>query len=279
MRKQSGLLRGCCHMKYIKFNRLTCKLFFTGSLLVVTGVFGYTSFYPFLKKNFAPKSIFVQYEKMYSDAEKKNIATFINNYLVSLEDDRFNPSKFYKSLKEQFKVVKKVCWSWDSFDKAVITVEGTEPSFRVNKRLVCGDKKRLFDHSLFVSTTLDALKCVTIDSSLLKSKLSDHLYTFVQNIDAYLDDYWVNYLGKNRVLLQKKGARSSARLIVDEGMLQGGDKIGVCEFIKDDFMNKGVRGRLGKTRFATYDLRFKNRVCVKVESQIQGGSNGKKNVW
>jgi len=246
-------------------------LFFLG------GVVGYRAYHCvsyFARKHFAPQSIVISCRHVYSPEMKEEIKSFIVDYLASVDYAGLDMVRLSRNLKQRFKVVKSVSWEWGGLDEATIKVEGVRPSFLVNKEFVCGDKNLLLPHSLFCTTSIDALKPLYINSSLLgQSQVPDDLYKFLQNVpDEYWTSYTVSYSGQNYVFLQEQRGQENVKLIVDTSTMLDDQKIGTAALVHEDFTTKKKKRR--KNQCVAYDLRFKDRIYAKRVRMSQAGRAG-----
>ena len=228
--------------------------------LSLAGLGGYYCYYLF-----TPASIVVTYEHIYSQVVKNDIDRFAKKHLSSADFASFNQREFCKKLKDRFSIVKEVCLSWESFDRAFVTIQGVKPVFSVNKKFIFGDKKCLFPYSMFCSVTGQKFRSLDLNPELVGEKLPARIYEFVQNIpDDCWSDYSVSYSGQNYVLLGKSEKKTKLRLVVDEETLKSSDKMEIIPFVHDDFVNrKNLGGKRGNRKIA-YDLRFKDRIYAKI---------------
>lgn len=228
-------------------------------LVFVSAWLGYVGYKKY--KSFVPSTIVIDYKHVYSDAIRKDIDTFARKYLSSNDYFDFRLHGFYEKMREQFKIVRAVSWNWDSLDKVMITVEGVEPSFRVNDKYVYGNKEDLFPYSLFQSATLDNLHPLYLSSN--EQQVPSRVRKFLEAMPSTcLQDYTVCYSSDNQVVLRKKQELYS--LLVNDGTLAEQGKIEMVPFVHDDFMNRRSTEKWKKNWGVVYDLRFKNRIYAKI---------------
>jgi len=255
-------------MKRSRVQKIIFRLCLIIPFACLTGIVGYKAYCAiryFTLKNFAPQSIIIKCENIYSQPLKSEIENFVINYLSTVDYFTFDVTKIYKNLKERFKVIKKVSWKWDHLEQAEMTIEGVRPEFRVNKKFVFGKKRRLLPKKFFDENNANSLKTVQVDSSLIDSsgRVKEKTYEFLKDVPGeYLEDYELNYSGKNRVLMEKESDKKNIKFIVDDKNLFDCKKVGQALRVHEDFVKlKGMPCRAKKS--FSYDLRFKNRIYAK----------------
>jgi hypothetical protein len=212
------------------------------------------------KKSTTTKKVVVIYTNFYSDELKNKIQKFVDSEFNAEKESSFNPAEFHERLKDNFKIVKKMTWNTSLPSKNVLTIEGVKPFILINDSFVLGNKRRLFDKSLFSLHNLDELKKISIETSFFDKKISIDLYQFMQKIpNSVWDRYNIRYEGKHKIVLHERGADMKQTIIVDCKSLFDSKKFNCLGEVKEDFLEK--QKALGRRRRnVVLDLRFKDRV-------------------
>jgi hypothetical protein len=224
-----------------------------GIISVLIGLGGYYILY-------VPSGIKLTYMHIYSDSVKQNIDRSIKNYLATGGTDI---QQLSKTLKKNFKIIKKIAWQKSDFDQSEILIEGVKPAFKINNSLIVGNKRRAFSYDLFSSVTGEPLPALSVNKDLISEKLPSHVYQCMKKLPKnYWNSYTMSYSGQNHILLQKDSPKLQFLI---RGERDHQDKIELISVIHDDFINRKLSGsRLCRNRQVAYDLRFKDRIYAKV---------------
>lgn len=203
-----------------------------------------------------PKKINLNLRNIYSDKIKQDLISFTATATTKYATD-FDPNLFYKSLKEQFKNIKKIKWIFEK-EKACLNIVGVAPFCLINDKFVLGNKRRLFSKKIFEKYNLNLLNLVELDSSFLKEKLDDDVYFFLQKIPQdKFDNFKILYSSHNEINLIPRNLKSNYLLKFDHNSFFEDTKFAATDFILKNFKNRFKR----KTK--VLDLRFKGRIYAR----------------
>jgi hypothetical protein len=236
-----------------KKKRIAVALIFL--LTVITAYRGGKAFFLFVQNGFAPRSISIVCSNIYSEPLQDDIKKFVSSTLVSRSYSDVDIPLIYKMLKFKFKVVKKMLWTWKSFDEAVLVVEGVKPAFFVNNKFVLGNKKRLLDSSMFSDLDMGLLKQLKLGDDLCAEKVSSDVYKVINEVpESYWRTYEVSYLGRHDIIFEPRD-KKLIRYILDESVICDQDKIRRASYLAQET----------RRRLTVCDLRFRDRICVRTE--------------
>ncbi len=248
------------------------QIFLTVILFFTIGLGGYLGL-----KNSPPDLIIVKSENIYSDSEIKRIEKFVDKFFVKLGDRTFDPYILSENLKKNFRVIKKVVWSRPDFSSSIVEVGGTKPLLCLNNDFILGEDEKIFPCSLFSSVTIESSKFVKLSDSFINKSCCDkscrdkscpdYLYKFLSDVsEGLLKKYKIEYVGKNRIYLEKrsldkKNNNIRIRAIVRQKDLLKDNPEDLLDSL-GSLKNYSFKN-LSRKRHVTYDLRFKNRICAR----------------
>lgn len=236
-----------------KKKRITVALLFL--LTIITAYRGGKACFLLIQNVFAPRSISVVCNNIYSEPLQSDIKKFVFSNLVSHAYSEVDLPLMYKMLKYKFKVVKKMSWAWKSFDEAVLVVEGVKPVFFVNNKFVLGNKKRLLESSMFSDLDMNLLKPLKLGDTLCAEKVPGDVYKVLQGVpESYWQAYEVSYLGKHDIIFEPKN-KKLIRYVLDELVI----------FDQEKIKRASILAQETKRRLTVCDLRFRDRICVRNE--------------
>jgi hypothetical protein len=243
----------------MSWRKIAALIFFL--LVGLVGYKGCTAFYGFVRERFAPRSICVVCNRIYSDSLKKRIKKFVLGYLISRSYADIDLYYLCKNLKDKFKVVRKILWNWRSWEEAVLTIEGVRPLFCINENFILGNKKRLFSSDLFSDVDKNSLRYLKMAQPPVK--ISSDVYEFLRKIpSSYWEKYSIDYRGRRNIELASKNEK--IRFVVDQDSMFDRDKIDKAKKLHKDFICSSGPNLLKrmKRRCVVYDLRFSDRICA-----------------
>jgi hypothetical protein len=234
------------------------KNFLAILLLLFIGVLAYKSgktVLLFIQDIFAPRAVSIVCNDIYSESLQHEIKKFLCSNFESRAYSEIDLPIIYKMLKYKFKVVKKMLWTWKSFDEAVLVVEGVRPVFFVNNKFVLGNKKRLLDFSMFSDLDMDLLKPITLGEKLYSEKVDSEVYKVINTVpESYWGAYNVSYLEKHDIVLEPKD-KKCIKYVLDESVVFDQDKLKKASLLAQEI----------KKRLTVCDLRFRDRICIRSE--------------
>lgn len=253
--------------------RLRLIIIFVISLAII-GICSYKLYFVFknfLQDSFVSQSIALNFKHIYSGEHHNRLEHFVQSEVAMIKYSDFDPIKFYTNLKQNFKFVKKTFWNRDDLNSCSLTIEGVVPVFRINKKFILGNKRRLFLQEIFSDFDLNSLRQVDINPSLCLPKLPIQVWKFLKKIpNSYWDRYTVTYLKSCNIFLDRNSKDQMYRFIVNEDLLFNEKNMELAGMLYKDFVDKKgllrYRKKSTQNKRLVYDMRFRNCVCVKMAS-------------
>ncbi len=222
------------------------------------------------------EKIEIEYENIYSKELEAQISEFAQNHITQSTLLTFDQNEFYKDLKKKFKIIKGFECRIDSLT-AHLKIVGIKPYCIINNSLVMGDKKKLFQTSLFDQFNLTDLKNIVINEKSFKNPLSKDIYSFIKQIPTdYWENFEINFIKSTEIYLTPKNSAINYCFLTNQKTILDKKKLTKAQELNKKLMKKK------KNHKFVLDLRFKNRIIsrfiasnqVKTELGINGREGG-----
>lgn len=247
-------------------------LFFVSKLIL-------KNFYSISKKALEISQINLKIENSYSSLIEENLKKFFELKTKNINLNNFNSESFYKDLKSNFKLVKKVEFNFSKPTELQVQVFLIKSKYLVNNNFIIGDKKRVFSKDNFEKIDFNFLKKVYINPALVKTKLDIEVYNFLENITGYIwQNYEINYLSSNNIILKPKDILDLNFYLITEQNLTFFKTEKNMSYLSKIFYYC-LNNKNKSTKAYLVDLRFENRVYLRpIKTQDWGGDYGKENI-
>lgn len=259
--------------------RTSVRFSVIGGAIFLVGLGGYRAFH-FTKERVerytTPQDVVVNFDHIYSQTLKREIEHYAQS---SIHKQPFEPVTFCRDLKRKFGAIKQISWHMKAGQQAVCDVDGVQPRFLINDKLIVGNKRTILSRHTFDDFDAANLKPLEVNPALIKKSLPLSLCQFLVSVPTEnWNKYAVSYINCNRVAIQIQNDERPLNVLGRRNIFSALHELSNEKLLalqKDFLIRKKLLDR--KKQIANkkicYDVRFKNCVCVALRTGESWGEN------
>lgn len=225
---------------------------------------------------FVPRQISCTFINISSEATKQQIKNIVQSTLTRESLIHFDANQFYKTLEQQFPIIKTMVWKFQAPNTLALTITGAKPIFLINNTSVMGNKKHLIPPSFFDQNIVAQLPQICVEQNWINNNhINIDAYKVIRKLTNYLwTTYKITFHNTSNIELAPFQSICPCNIIADYKTLFDKKRFESLSPLFQDLQNRGLITKKmlsAKGPALAFDMRIKNQIIVKFYEPIKRG--------
>lgn len=226
---------------------------------------------------FDVRHVTVDFKKIYSSSTKKEMASYVEKSLETVDLSVFSFDSFYSRIKKKFPIVKNITWHHGEPSAASLSIEGYAPFCCVN------DNAMLLEHGVLVSrdlfkehASLGSLIHITVDKKVCQDRSAcKDLIIFIKKLDpSVVADFSLRYHSSDHIVfIPKKKNKVTCEVVTNQKLSFCKDDTKRLSLVLNDMVAKKTLPKKKNSKVVV-DFRLNKQILVKVFSESRKRRRG-----